>query len=104
MAKRECPSLQKSLDWCEGTPQYPGIRRRVYYCNKNLITGWPTLQRDDFGRVTDATYQGEFTLAADATWQHIDINIKIRKFSHKFPFFRKWANLLQYILCNTILI
>ena len=75
MAKRECPSLQKSLDWCEGTPQYPGIRRRVYYCNKNLITGWPTLQRDDFGRVTDATYQGEFTLAADATWQYIDINI-----------------------------
>ena len=75
MPKRECPSLQKSLDWCEGTPQYPGIRRRVYYCNKNLIEAWPTLQRDDFGRVTDATYQGEFTLAADATWQYIDINI-----------------------------
>ena len=77
MPKRECPSLQKSLDWCEGTPQYPGIRRRVYYCNKNLITGWPTLQRDDFGRVTDATYQGEFKLAADATADDVRQAVRI---------------------------
>ena len=47
----------------------------MYYCNKNLIEAWPTLERDDFGRVTDATYQGEFVLAADAYWQYIDINI-----------------------------
>ncbi len=72
---KNCPNLQKSLDWCEGTPQYPGIRRRLYYINKNLIEIWPTLERDEFGRVIDAHYLGAFTIAADATWQYIDINI-----------------------------
>lgn len=72
---KNCPNLQKSLDWCEGTPQYPGIRRRLYYINKNLIELWPTLERDEFGRVIDAHYLGAFTIAADAAWQYIDINI-----------------------------
>ena len=72
---KNCPNLQKSLDWCEGTPQYPGIRRRLYYINKNLIVDWPTLERDDFGRIIDAHYIGAFTIAADAAWQYIDINI-----------------------------
>ena len=72
---KNCPNLQKSLDWCEGTPQYPGIRRRLYYINKNLIVDWPTLDRDEFGRIIDAHYMGAFTLAADAAWQYIDINI-----------------------------
>lgn len=72
---KNCPNLQKSLDWCEGTPQYPGIRRRLYYINKNLIELWPMLERDDFGRVIDAHYLGAFTIAADAAWQYIDINI-----------------------------
>ena len=72
---KNCPNLQKSLDWCEGTPQYPGIRRRLYYINKNLIVDWPTLDRDEFGRIIDAHYMGGFRLAADAAWQYIDINI-----------------------------
>jgi hypothetical protein len=72
---KNCPNLQKSLDWCEGAPQYPGIRRRLYYINKNLIVDWPTLDRDEFGRIIDAHYMGAFTLAADAAWQYIDINI-----------------------------
>ena len=72
---KNCPNLQKSLDWCEGAPQYPGIRRRLYYINKNLIVGWPTLDRDEFGRIIDAHYMGAFTIAADAAWQYIDINI-----------------------------
>ena len=72
---KNCPNLQKSLDWCEGAPQYPGVRRRLYYINKNLIEIWPTLDRDDFGRIIDAHYIGEFVIAADAAWQYIDINI-----------------------------
>jgi len=72
---KNCPILQKSLDWCEGTPQHPGIRRRLYYCNKNLVEVWPELETDEFGRVTNAVYQGAFVLAADAYWQYIDVNI-----------------------------
>lgn len=68
-------SLQKSLDWCEGQPQYPGIRRRVYFCNKALIMSWPELEHDDFGRVTSTLMRGNFELAEDAFWQYLDINI-----------------------------
>ena len=72
---KNCPNLQKSLDWCEGTPQYPGIRRRVYFCNKSLIVAWPELERDDFGRVVSSLLRGNFELAEDAFWQYLDINI-----------------------------
>ena len=75
MAKRNCPTLQKSLDWCEGMPSHPGVRRRVYFCNKNLIVAYPTLPRDEFGRPTAAILEGNFELADGAYWQYLDINI-----------------------------
>lgn len=75
MAKRNCPTLQKSLDWCEGMPSHPGIRRRVYFCNKSLIVAYPTLPRDEFGRPTAAVLEGNFELADGAYWQYLDINI-----------------------------
>lgn len=74
MAAMTCPNLQQSLGWCEGMPQYPGIRRRVYFCSKSLIVSYPTLTRDTFGRVTSGQLTGSFTLAADALWQYMDIN------------------------------
>lgn len=73
MSTPVCTNLQQSLAWCEGTPEYAGIRRRLYYINKNSIVAWPTLPADEKGRVTAATYQGSFTLAEDATWKFIDI-------------------------------
>lgn len=75
MATKTCPNLQKSLGWCEGMPQYPGVRRRVYFTNKSLIVKYPTLTRDTFGRPTSAVLNGSFELAADAKWQYLDINI-----------------------------
>ena len=69
-----CPNLQKSLAWCEGTPQYPGFRRRVYFCNKALILAWPELERDENGRVMSTLLKGKFELAEDAYWQFLDIN------------------------------
>lgn len=72
---RECTTaLQKSLEWCDGMPQYPGIRRRAYFCNKNLIATYPTLPRDAMGRPTAGVYSGNFELVSGAYWQHIDIN------------------------------
>ena len=32
-----CTNIQKSLKWCEGTPELPGIKRRAYYTNKSNI-------------------------------------------------------------------
>lgn len=72
MAKT-CNNLQRSLNWCQGTPELPGIKRRIYYLAKSEIVKWPTLPVDENGRPTSAVYQGNFTLAADASWKHIDV-------------------------------
>ncbi len=68
-----CTSIQKSLGWCQGTPELPGVRRRIYYLAKAFIVGYPTLPRDERGRPTSSVLQGAYTLAADAKWKYIDI-------------------------------
>ena len=68
-----CSTIQQSLAWCQGTPELPGIKRRIYYISKDQIVSWPTLTYDSLGRLTSAAYSGNFVLAADATWKFIDI-------------------------------
>ena len=68
-----CNNLQKSLGWCQGTPELPGIKRRLYYISKLLIALWPKLPHDEKGRVQSAVYDGSFALVADAKWHYIDI-------------------------------
>jgi hypothetical protein len=69
----DCSSIQKSLAWCQGRPQYAGIRRRLYFTARANILSWPTLGKDANGRVLSAAYDGEFVLAADKEWLYIDI-------------------------------
>ena len=73
MAKTNCSPLQRSLYWCQGTPELPGIKRRLYYISKDQIVAWPNLSRDQNGRLLSSIYLGSFELAADATWKYIDI-------------------------------
>lgn len=68
-----CSPLQKSLAWCMGTPELPGIRRRIYYIAKDQIARWPTFNRDEYNRTKTAVLTGNFTLLADAKWRYIDI-------------------------------
>lgn len=68
-----CSPLQKSLAWCMGMPELPGIRRRMYYISKDLIAKWPPFNRDDYKRAKSAVLTGNFTLLADAKWKYIDI-------------------------------
>ena len=35
MAKTVCSTIQQSLAWCQGTPELPGIKRRIYYISKD---------------------------------------------------------------------
>lgn len=65
--------IQKSLQWAMGTPELPGVRRRIYYTSKNNILAWPKLPHDDNWRVTAATYDGSFTLKESTYWLYIDI-------------------------------
>ncbi len=68
-----CTSIQKSLGWCQGTPELPGVRRRIYYLAKSFIVTFPQLPRDDMGRPISSVLEGSFVLAADAQWKYIDI-------------------------------
>ena len=67
-----CTNIQQSLEWCEGKPELPGIKRRCYYTNKSNIVTWPKLPHDAMGRVTSSTLTGAFALKADAVWKYID--------------------------------
>ena len=69
----KCTSIQKSLGWCQGTPELPGVKRRIYFLAKSFILGYPQLPRDELGRPTSAILTGDFVLMADATWKYIDI-------------------------------
>lgn len=60
-----CESNTKSLRWCQGKTVVPGIKPRVYYVAKNDIVAWPTLE--------GGKYTGDFVLAAEKTWQVIDL-------------------------------
>lgn len=55
----------------------PGIRGRVYYIPKRDIVSWPVLPEADGSEdqtMSDlATYEGDFTLAADKKWLPLDI-------------------------------
>lgn len=73
MAKKNCMGIQQSLNWCEGTPEPAGIRRRAYYISIGDVVKMPELPVDDNGRPTSATLAGSFALAADASWKGIDI-------------------------------
>lgn len=69
----QCTSIQKSLGWCQGTPELPGVKRRIYFLAKSGIVKFPTLTRDELGRPTSAILDGSFTLATDTKWKYIDI-------------------------------
>lgn len=73
MAAKTCNTLQKSLAWCQGAPELPGMKRRIYYIAKSAIVAFPSLERDENGRPTSAVLSGSFTLAADKKWNFIDI-------------------------------
>ena len=69
----DCSSVQKSLAWCQGKPELPGVKRRIYYVSKYDIVNWPTLQHDANGRLISADLTGWFVLRTDVKWKHIDI-------------------------------
>ena len=68
-----CSVIQQSLAWCQGAPELPGLKRRIYYIAKSEIVLFPELQRDAHGRPTNAVYTASFQMKADATWKYIDI-------------------------------
>lgn len=73
MSTENCQWLQKSLGWCEGRPEYPGIRRRLYYTAKNNILSYPSVKVDALGRPQLGILEGNYVLKEGTFWYYIDI-------------------------------
>ena len=67
--------IYDSLNWCAGQHVVPGIRQRVFYIPKSWIVKWPTLPAiaAESGTMDKlATLTGDFQLAVEKKWLHID--------------------------------
>ena len=72
MAKT-CDPIQQSLGWCEGKPQYAGIRRRIYFTNRHNVVEYPVVPVDENGHpLPDGVLSGVFKLREGALFNHID--------------------------------
>jgi hypothetical protein len=66
-----------NLDWTDGQKSIPGIYPELYYIEKSKITTWPTLPAAPASASEEVTYEGDFVLAALATWKKINcIDVK----------------------------
>lgn len=63
-----CQTLLKSMKWCQGKTVKPGIRRRIFGISADQILKFPTIQRDELGRVISSVMKGSFSLVEDAAW------------------------------------
>jgi len=69
----DCSNIQQSLAWCQGRPQYAGMKRRLYFTARSNILVWPELPMNADGQPQSALYAGLFVLKADAEWLYVDI-------------------------------
>lgn len=69
--------IYDSLRFCQGKSVLPGIRQLVYAIPKRDILAWPTLPAVEGASdmSTLATYDGDFSLKADAKWLCIDLTL-----------------------------
>lgn len=68
--------MYKSIEACPGKKILPGIRRRLYFKDKQQIASFPKLPELDDENVTMeklAVLDGDFVLAADEFWNFIDL-------------------------------
>lgn len=61
-----------NLDWIDGQSSVPGIFPDVFYVQKSKITKWPSLTAEPSSAAEEVSYQGNFTLAAEAIWKKIN--------------------------------
>ena len=73
MAKNNCDAIQKSLDWCEGRPQFAGMRRRIYYTAYSNAVSLPYVPLDENKRPLGGVLTGEIVLKEGAVFYGIDI-------------------------------
>lgn len=76
MGQCNTKSVYASVEACPGQRNLAGIRRRIYFVNKNDIASWPKLPKVTDENVTMeklAQYDGDFTLLGDAVFNFLDL-------------------------------
>lgn len=68
----KCQLILKAMKWCQGKTVKPGIRRRAFAISADQILKFPTIARDELGRVTSSVMQGNFQLVEDAVFAVIE--------------------------------
>lgn len=69
-----CDIVQESLDWCEGTPNYAGMQRRLAYIAASAILKWPERETTATGTELAAYKEkSNFVLKADKKFHIIDV-------------------------------
>lgn len=71
---KNCNGIQKSLDWCEGTPELAGLRRVAYYIAVSDVLSCPKVPLDENGRPLSCLLAGDFVLRADSVFRRIAFN------------------------------
>lgn len=70
-------NLYDSVRFCDGTTVMPGVRRKAYFISQDNIVKYPELPKlsdEDVQMGKLGTYDGDFTLAADAKFKVIDLD------------------------------
>lgn len=65
----------KNLNWDVGKDNIPGIYPEVVYIRKSEISAFPDLIADPQNPTEASTYQGDFSLATDATWKKLFVDV-----------------------------
>lgn len=67
--------IQESLNYCEGTPVYAGIRRKIFYTSKRNLVTLPSYSfKSDSDTIPGSpVLTGEFTLKEGAYFHEIDV-------------------------------
>lgn len=77
--KTNCSPIQASVRWCQGKPNYSGMRGEVLYLAASDIVSWPKRKKIEGTEIELAEYvdggtdSSSFILAADKKWRLIDI-------------------------------
>lgn len=72
MIMSKCTSIIKDMDWCQGKPVLPGVRKRAFIVAADSVATFPDFPRDDLGRPTSAVRKGNFVLNEGEKFHVID--------------------------------
>lgn len=70
----KCTTTLKNINWCQGKPNYSGVKRRAFIAARAGIVSYPDYPRDANGNPTSAIMQGNYVMAEGEKFYVIEHN------------------------------